>query len=455
MASSRKKGKTIHSEAREIVRQVIEKCDEEARRGETHINIHQRNARASDYTGISERTISRIRKECKEAGDSNLSTPGKHRHRPSTRNVEIDNFDLHVIRNTIHDFYIVQKQVPTCPKLLAAVKEKIDFPWGVDSLRKILKTMGFRWKKSQNKRKVLMERPDILNWRWRYLKSIRKAREEQKSIVYIDETWIDNNLTYKKCWQSEDVFGVQTYTSSSNRLIVVHAGCEEGFVQNTLLIFKSGLSTGDYHGQMNAENFEKWVKEKLLPNIRSNSLIVLDNAPYHSVEENKPPTKYSNKSAMITWLERNNVPCRIDMRKVELLDLIAKYKNPGRIFRVDKILQGNGHEVLRLPPYMCEFNPIELAWAKVKRIIRDSNIQSDLSLKNLKEKTEQAFAKVSQEDWKGFCEHVKNIENGYWEKDGVMETEIDKFIIAVTASDSSSSDSESDSDLAQCLSDSN
>lgn len=163
MASSRKKGKTIHSEAREIVRQVIEKCDEEARRGETHINIHQRNARASDYTGISERTISRIRKECKEAGDSNLSTPGKHRHRPSTRNVEIDNFDLHVIRNTIHDFYIVQKQVPTCPKLLAAVKEKIDFPWGVDSLRKILKTMGFRWKKSQNKRKVLMERPDILN----------------------------------------------------------------------------------------------------------------------------------------------------------------------------------------------------------------------------------------------------------------------------------------------------
>ena len=42
-------------------------------------------------------------------------------------------------------------------------------------------------------------------------------------------------------------------------------------------------ASGDYHGQMNHENFEKWLKEMFLPNIPSNSIIVMDNSPYHSV----------------------------------------------------------------------------------------------------------------------------------------------------------------------------
>jgi hypothetical protein len=58
---------------------------------------------------------------------------------------------------------------------------------------------------------------------------------------------------------------------------------------------------------MNFENFSKWVRKMLLPNLPPNCLIVLDNAPYHSVEMNKPPTLAQKKEAIQEWLERNNI----------------------------------------------------------------------------------------------------------------------------------------------------
>lgn len=91
------------------------------------------------------------------------------------------------------------------------------------------------------------------------------------------------------------------------RLIIVHAGSENGFIENAGLIFKAGLTTGDYHGQMNKDNFTKWLKEKLLPNIPENSVIVMDNAPYHSVQEFKTPTKSSTKQFIISWLLRKGI----------------------------------------------------------------------------------------------------------------------------------------------------
>lgn len=227
----------------------------------------------------------RIKREGLKAGPSKkLSTPKKKK---AGTLVKVDDFDRQVIRNVIQDFYLVRKQVPTAPKLLAAIKEKIEFPYKLTSLRRLLKQMGFKWKKSQAKRKVLIERPSIVAWRSKYLKAMKFHRQENRTIVYLDETWVDNNLTFKKCWQSDDIPGVLTDTSSTNRLIVVSAGSANGFVKGAELIFKAGQASGDYHGQMNSENYEKWVREKLIPNLPPRSVLVLDNAPYHNIQLNK------------------------------------------------------------------------------------------------------------------------------------------------------------------------
>lgn len=41
---------------------------------------------------------------------------------------------------------------------------------------------------------------------------------------------------------------------------------------------------------MNFNNYVKWIREKLMPNIPPNSVIVVDNAPYHNVQLNPAPT---------------------------------------------------------------------------------------------------------------------------------------------------------------------
>lgn len=160
-----------------------------------------------------------------------------------------------------------------------------------------------------------------------------------KKTIYIDETWLDNDITVNKCWQNEQVFGVTSNMRSSGRLIVVHVGSVTGFVPNADVIFKAGCATGDYHGQMNEENFKHWMENLLNnPNIPLGSVIVFDNAPYHSVVENKPSTKYSLKAQMIAWLEMNNIAFDEKMLKCELMTLVNENKPPEKTFKIDTFI---------------------------------------------------------------------------------------------------------------------
>lgn len=54
-------------------------------------------------------------------------------------------------------------------------------------------------------------------------------------------------------------------------LIIIHTGGMNGFVANTLLIFKSSHTTGnyeayiEYHNDMNSENYRCQLTGKLVP----------------------------------------------------------------------------------------------------------------------------------------------------------------------------------------------
>ncbi|KAJ4444763.1 hypothetical protein ANN_06560 [Periplaneta americana] len=237
-----------------------------------------------------------------------------------------------VNRRTIHDFYVNDKRVPTIRKLLPVIKDKINFPWSHTTLLKVVKELGFKWKKSQNRRKIPIERPHIVTWRHNYLVCIKNLRQSGRQIFYLDETWIDSNITFGKCWQSEEEFGVQANVNSGNRLIVVHAGSLNGFLDNATLIYKAETATGDYHGQMNSVNFNKWVTEKLVPNLPPASVVVLDNAPYHCAQIDKPPTKYSVKSD-ITWLRNKGITCDESMRKEALYKLVEVVKPKDKLIQ--------------------------------------------------------------------------------------------------------------------------
>jgi hypothetical protein len=77
---------------------------------------------------------------------------------------------------------------------------------------------------------------------------------------------------------------------------------------------------------------------------------------------------------------------------------------------------------------MCEKNPIELAWAKIKRIVRENNVTGDLNLQKLLQVTIDSVALVTEEDWEGFCRHteIHHPESHYWERDGILPDVIDE-----------------------------
>jgi transposase len=60
------------------------------------------------------------------------------------------------------------------------------------------------------------------------------------------------------------------------------------------------------------------------------------------------------------------------MKKTELYEII-KLKKPKPVHKTDEFLRGKGHDVFRLPPYHCEFNPIEMVWEDVKGYVGREN----------------------------------------------------------------------------------
>lgn len=41
----------------------------------------------------------------------------------------------------------------------------------------------------------------------------------------------------------------------------------------------------------------------------------------------------------------------------------VKESNAKKIYAIDQLAYERRHEVIRLPPYHCQYNPIELIWA--------------------------------------------------------------------------------------------
>lgn len=82
-------------------------------------------------------------------------------------------------------------------------------------------------------------------------------------------------------------------------------------------------------------NTIKWIlqssnKTQLLPNISPNSLIVMDNAPYHPVLREKMPTISWKKSDLRDWLVKKGAQPSEDMMKMELYNMaknLCAWKN--------------------------------------------------------------------------------------------------------------------------------
>ncbi|RVE45425.1 hypothetical protein evm_009943 [Chilo suppressalis] len=179
------------------------------------------------------------------------------------------------------------------------------------------------------------------------------------------------------------------------------------------------IKINDYHSEMNKNNFSKWVKEKLIPNLPPAFIVVMDNAPYHSVVLNKAPTAANKISEIREWWI-NNISFHMDLIKPQLLMLVKRYKAEP-IYEIDELLGENGHTV-----------------GIAKQKIAAHNVGNI----DIKDVAERAFQEITEQNWKDSCQHVQKIEDEYYEREHTLYENIGSLVFNLV--DESTSSSESD-----------
>ena len=127
---------------------------------------------------------------------------------------------------------------------------------------------------------------------------------------------------------------------------------------------------------------------------------------------------------------------KIDSLKRDLLGLINLHKDRYISYKVDTMAEQNNCRVLRLPPYHCELNPIELVWAQVKHYIAMNNARFQRS--EMAMLIKRGYETVTVENWKNYVEHVKHVEDEMWKADELQD-DIQPFIIRLGSTSESSS----------------
>ena len=86
----------------------------------------------------------------------------------------------------------------------------------------------------------------------------------------------------------------------------------------------------------------------------------MDNESYHSQFSEKIPSTKTRKVDIITWLQQKNISPNPNNSYNQLLNVVREHKEKYRIYELDLLASKMGHEVVRLHPYHCQYNPIEL-----------------------------------------------------------------------------------------------
>jgi transposase len=267
----------------------------------------------------------------------------------------------------------------------------------LSTLWRTVQRMGFVYGPAK-RRSTLKERDDVIIARRQYLRQKIGNRSgdggTDRPEVYVDETYLNVNHSNDNTWYFEaNGPWVNKPAGKGPRLIIVHAITALGWVQGAKLVFQAKRRTGDYHGQMNSVNFTKWFTEQLLPHIPCGSLIVMDNAPYHTeLAEDAFPTPKTRKAQLRQWLRTHHPQIyQPDMLKPELYEW-CKQRCPPPLLRLDLLAEAAGHTILRTPPYHPELQPIETAWAIVKDYCA---ARCDYTLAGLKTHLEAGFDQVT------------------------------------------------------------
>lgn len=421
MEKSKRDRKVLNPQTKELIINVVNFMKTEAN-GEFVVPARKVQRRTAMATGFSERTVRRIVKESKSLkgvdnlnGDDRAVTfpPRKVANRPKPK-TGLDQLTKSIVRKIVHGIYVNEKTVPTIKKIHQKLVQEIDFKGSSRSAHKIVKELGFLWKKAKSKKFVLVEKHDIRLRRIQYLRNIMQYRREGRPIIYIGDTSVLSTLSSHEVTKT-----------LGERIVLMHAGGENGFVPNALTILQTTKATGDYHQEL-SDHFHLWVRNILLPSFPPKTVLVINSTTYQNIQSQRIPNLDSNAEQMKQWLHFNNINFNENMLRPELHQIIKKHVSKFRKQKsiIEQLLTERGHSLLKLPSDHPDLNPIDLMWADVKNYVANRNTTFQVS--SIKLLCQEYLRELEPETWLMRCDLVKNFEQQYLKSESTIDSEVEK-----------------------------
>jgi transposase len=200
----------------------------------------------------------------------------------------------------------------------------------------------------QKKSKIAQERDEDVRGLWRWL----APRFDARRLVFVDESGFHTSMTRLRARapKGKRAYGKVPRNRGKNTTLIA-AITLEGAMGTSMIV----------DGATDSEAFEAYVEHFLAPTLRSGQVVVLDGLGAHRTE------------------------------------------------KVRELVEERGADLVFLPSYSPDLNPIEVAFSKIKALVRKEGARVREALV---EAIGRALAAVTPEDAAGWFAHA-----GYWPHD--------------------------------------
>ena len=124
-------------------------------------------------------------------------------------------------------------------------------------------------------------------------------------------------------------------------------------------------------------------------------MIVIDNAPYHSRNDETYPVSKWKKQQYIDWLKSKDIAVPKKNLRAKLWAMCKQERDryPAKI--VESIAKKQDMKLCASPPHHCELNPIEMVWGVLKNYVATEN--KDMTLKSVEELFRKRHAELKDQ----------------------------------------------------------
>ena len=186
-----------------------------------------------------------------------------------------------------------------------------------------------------------MERDEWLRAAWRVMVA---KKVEPERLVFVDEMGANTSLSVLHAWSHTGKRAYCSVPRNRGKNTTLLASMDAKGMGPTLAV----------EGAIDREVFEAYLEEVLAPSLRSGQIVVMDNLTAHKGD------------------------------------------------RVRELIEERGCELLYLPSYSPDLNPIEEAFSKIKGILRKAEARSREALI---EAAGRALEAITPQDAEGFFRH--------------------------------------------------